>query len=77
MSWLVSQSHALASFRKYYDQLINRYQSEDTGMEIIKVLLFSFVMEVNRIYSGRNYKIQVAHQDKLTDAFYACDRIPW
>lgn len=73
----MSQSHALASFRKYYDQLINRYQSEDTGMEIIKGLLFSFVMEVNWIYSGRNYKIQVTHQDKLTDGFYACDRISW
>ena len=73
----MSQSLALASFRKYYDLLMNRYQSEDTGIEIIKVLLFSFVMEVNRIYSGRNYKIQVVHQDKLTDGFYACDRIPW
>ena len=59
-----------AVLRKYYDLLINRYQSEDTGMEIIKGLLFSFVMEVNRIYSGRNYRMQVTHQDKLTDGFF-------
>ena len=50
--------------------LIDRYLCEDTGMEIIKGVLFSFVMEVNRIYSGRNDGVQVSHQDKLTDGFF-------
>lgn len=55
---------------KYYNLLIDRYLCEDTGMEIIKGVLFSFVMEVNRIYSGRNDGVQVSHQDKLTDGFF-------
>lgn len=59
-----------AALSKYYDLLIDRYRSEDVGMEIIKGLLFSLVMEVNRIYSGRNDAMQVTHQGKLTDGFF-------
>ena len=55
---------------KYYDLLTDRYQSEEAGMEVIKGILFSFVLEVNRIYSGRNTEVQVTHQDKLTDGFF-------
>lgn len=41
-----------AALSKYYDLLIDRYRSEDVGMEIIKGLLFSLVMEVNRYIPG-------------------------
>lgn len=55
---------------KYHDLLSDRYQSEETGMEIIKGILFSFVLEINRIYSGKNTGLQVTHQDKITDGFF-------
>lgn len=55
---------------KYHDLLADRYRAENAGMEILKGILFSFVMEVNRIYSGRNEEVQITHQDKLTDAFF-------
>lgn len=55
---------------KYHDLLTDRYRSEDSGMGILKGLLFSFVMEVNRIYSGRTEEVQATHQDKLIDDFF-------
>lgn len=55
---------------KYYDLLICRYQSEEAGMEIVKGILFSFVLEVNRMYSGRNTNVQISHYDKITDGFF-------
>lgn len=55
---------------KYHNLLTDRYWAENTGMEILKGILFSFVMEINRIYSGRNEEVQATHQDKLTDAFF-------
>ncbi len=55
---------------KYHDLLTNRYQSKHASIEIIRGLLFSFVMEINRIYSGRNETVQASHQDKLTDGFF-------
>lgn len=55
---------------KYHDLLADRYRAENAGMEILKGILFSFVMEVNRIYSGRNEEVQITRQDKLTDAFF-------
>lgn len=55
---------------KYYDLLSDRYRSEQAGMEIIKGILYSFILEVNRIYSGRNTGVQVTHQDKITDGFF-------
>lgn len=55
---------------KYYDLLADRSRADDVGIEIIKGLLFSFVMEVNRIYSGRNEEMRVTRQDKLADGFF-------
>ncbi len=55
---------------KYHNLLADRYQSEYTGIEIVKGLVFSFIMEINRIYSGRSVEVQATHQDKLTDAFF-------
>lgn len=55
---------------KYYDLLADRHQSGVVGMEAIKGVLFSLIMEVNRIYSGKNDEMQVTHQDKLTDRFF-------
>lgn len=56
--------------QKYYGLLIDRYQSEEAGMEVIKGILFSFVQEVNRIYSGRNIEVHMTHRDKLADGFF-------
>lgn len=55
---------------KYHDLLADRYRAENAGMEIIKGILYSFVMEINRIYTGRIEEVQSTHQDKLSDAFF-------
>lgn len=55
---------------RYYDLLIDRYHSAYASIDIIKGLLFSFVMETNRIYSGQSCAMLLTHQDKLTDSFF-------
>lgn len=59
-----------ATLAKYHDLLVDRYGSEEIGMETLKRILYSFVMEVNRLCSGRTADVQVTHQDKLTDEFF-------
>lgn len=59
-----------AVLTRYYELLTDRYHSENVGMEILKGLLFSFVMEVNRIYTGRTERVRATHRDVLTDGFF-------
>lgn len=57
--------------RKYYDLIIDRYNEAGDGDTVIKGLLFSLVLEVSRLFSGRAVSVSSSRQDELTDRFFA------
>lgn len=56
--------------RRYYDFINDRYSDADCAVEVIKGVLFSFVLEVSRIYAGRTVSVEVSRQDELVDGFF-------
>lgn len=56
--------------RKYYDLMAERYQMGNEYITIVKGLLFSFVLEVSKLYSGRNVPVSHTRQDELADRFF-------
>lgn len=55
---------------RYYELISNRYQDEDCQVEVIKGLLFSFILEVSRIYSGQEVEVALSRKHALTDGFF-------
>lgn len=55
---------------KYYDLMVDRYQESDEYGAITKGLLFSFLLEVGRFYSGANVPVSLTRQNELTDHFF-------
>ncbi|WP_018668342.1 helix-turn-helix transcriptional regulator [Bacteroides gallinarum] len=56
--------------KNYYDLIAERYQESDEHIAITKGLLFSFILEISRLYSGRNVSVSNTRQDELTDRFF-------
>lgn len=59
-----------ALLTRYYELLSDRYHDEDCQTEVIKGLLFSFILEVSRIYSGREAEVSLSRKHELTDGFF-------
>lgn len=59
-----------AALVKYYELVAGRSRSAVAGLDVLKGLMFSFVVEVNRIYSSRSTGVSVTRRDKLADAFF-------
>lgn len=59
--------------KKYYDLIAERYQESNEYIAITKGLLFSFILEISRLYSGKNVSVSNTRQDELTDhsSFYS------
>lgn len=56
--------------KRYYDLIAERYQEREEYPAITKGLLFSLLLEVGRLYSGRNVSASPTRQDELTDRFF-------
>ncbi len=56
--------------KKYYDLIAERYQESNKYIAITKGLLFSFILEISRLYSGKNVSVSNTRQDELTDHFF-------
>lgn len=56
--------------KKYYDLIAERYQESNEYIAITKGLLFSFILEISRLYSGENISVSHTRQDELTDRFF-------
>ncbi len=55
---------------KYYGLIAERYQESHEYIAITKGLLFSFILEISRLYSGKNVSISNTRQNELTDHFF-------
>lgn len=55
---------------RYYELISYRYRDKHCQTEVIKGLLFSFILEVSRIYSGQEVEVSLSHKHKLTDGFF-------
>lgn len=56
--------------KRYYDFMYDRYSDAECPKDVMKGMLFSFVIEVSRMYSGRNVSVKVSRQDELVDRFF-------
>ena len=57
--------------KMYYHFIYHRYLDAECPSEVIKGMLFSLVLEVCRMYSGRNISVEMSRQDKLVDGFFS------
>ena len=57
--------------KMYYHFIYHRYLDAECPSEAIKGMLFSLVLEVCRMYSGRNISVEMSRQDKLVDGFFS------
>lgn len=55
---------------RYYELISDRYYDEHAQPEVIKGLLFSFILEVSRIYSGQEVNLSLSRKHELTDGFF-------
>lgn len=55
---------------RYYDFIVNRWNSETNQPEITKGLLFSLVLEISRIYSGQDIPVSVSRKNELAEGFF-------
>lgn len=55
---------------KYYGLIADRYGENKEYMAITKGLLFSLLLEISRLYSGRCVSVSFTRQDELTDRFF-------
>ncbi|MCD8318833.1 MAG: AraC family transcriptional regulator [Paraprevotella sp.] len=56
--------------KQYYDLIYNRYTDSRCPAGTLKGLLFSLMLEVNRMYSGQDVRIVVSRQNGLVDNFF-------
>lgn len=57
--------------KRYYHLIENRYRAGNEYTVIIKGLLFSLILEVSKLYSGRSVSVSPGRQDELTDRFFS------
>lgn len=67
---LLLQPDDFALLMRYYELMSNRYQDAHCQVEVIKGLLFSFILEVSRIYSGQYVETALSRKHELTDGFF-------
>lgn len=56
--------------RNYFDFIHERYCAPENNEEIIKGLLFSLILEVNRLYARQETKVRVTRSAEITDRFF-------
>lgn len=54
----------------YHELISDRYRDEHCQIEVIKGLLFSFILEVSHIYSGQNVDVALSRKHELADGFF-------
>lgn len=69
MPFLPLDSSTFALLMQYYDFISNRHQSANSQIGVVKGLLFSLILEVSRIYSGRAVEVSLSRKKELTDGF--------
>lgn len=62
---------AFGLVKSYYDFIGNRYRESPNRLEVTKGLLFAFIVEVSRLYSGRNISVKASRRDELADGFFS------
>lgn len=55
---------------RYYELISDRYHDKHCQTEVIKGLLFSFILEVSHIYSGQKVDVSLSRKHELTDGFF-------
>lgn len=66
----IPDSRTANLLRLYFDFIEERYQVPEDNSEILKGLLFSLILEVNRLYARRATKVSVSRSDEITDRFF-------
>ncbi len=55
---------------RYYELIADRYHHKCCQTEVIKGLLFSFILEVSRLYSGQEVDVSLSRKHELADGFF-------
>ena len=55
---------------RYFEFINDRIHDDKADMYVTKGLLFSMVLEVSRIYSGKNMTLDMSRTDELVDGFF-------
>lgn len=71
MPYLQMDEKGFCLMKRYYDFIHDRYSDTECPADALKGILFSFVLEVSRMYSGRNVSVEVSRQDELVDGFFS------
>lgn len=56
--------------RRYFDFIYERFAAPESNEEIVKGLLFSFILEVNRLYAYKETTVKISRSDEITDRFF-------
>lgn len=70
MPFLLLDDSTFALLVQYYDFISSRLQDINGQIGIVKGLLFSLILEVSRIYSGRAVEVLLSRKKELTDGFF-------
>lgn len=65
-----TDAHTTNLLRRYFEFIYERYTDPECNEEIIKGLLFSFILEVNRLYTHKKTTVKVSRSDEITDRFF-------
>lgn len=66
--WLGTENFSLLV--RYHKLITDRYQDAHCQIEVIKGLLFAFILEVSHIYSGQEVEVALSRKHELTDGFF-------
>lgn len=56
--------------KRYYNFIYDRYSDAESPADGLKGILFSMVLEVSRMYSGKKVSVEMSRQDELVDGFF-------
>lgn len=56
--------------RRYFEFIYERYAVPECNEDIIKGLLFSLILEVNRLYTHKTTSVKISRPDEITDRFF-------
>lgn len=65
-----TDTHTANLLRRYFEFIYDRYTSPESNEEIIKGLLFSLILEVNRLYTHEETTVRISRSDEITDRFF-------
>lgn len=55
---------------RYFEFINDRIHDDKADMYVTKGLLFSMILEISRIYSGKNMTLDMSRTDELVDVFF-------